>query len=143
MQTQTTTKATKAARTRRMLETASRLLGSGKTEDALTVIEYLILEDPVRPELWVAGGMARMRLGMLEQAAVSFQIAEAADEEDPVPVLMRGLCRLRQGRLAEGTAALTRAHSLAMASGDRSWIRSTIEDQLRAVGELRPGRAAA
>lgn len=142
MQTATQTTNHTTARTRRMFETASRLLGSGKTEDALTVIEYLTLLEPTRPEYWVAGGMARMRMGQMEQAAVSFQVAEAADPVDPVPVLMRGMCRLRQGRAMEGTAALRRAHSLALAAGDRTWVMDTIEEQLDAVDD-RAGCCAA
>ena len=133
MQTAIQTRNDAPARTRRMFETASRLLGSGKVEDALTVIEYLILLEPTRPEYWVASGMARMRMGDMEQAAASFQVAEAADGTDPVPVLMRGMCRLRQGRATEGATALRHAHSLALAAGDRSWIVETIEEQLEAV----------
>jgi Flp pilus assembly protein TadD len=135
MQTTIDTDRTDQDRSRRMFETASRLLTTGKSEDALTVLEYLILLEPTRPEYWVAGGMARLNLGHLEEAAVSFQVAEAADGTDPVPVLMRAMCRFRQGRAAEGVTALRRAHSLALAGGGRSWITATIEEQLDAVGD--------
>jgi Flp pilus assembly protein TadD len=126
-----------------MFRTASRLLNTGKTEDALTVIEYLTLAEPTRPEYWVAGGVARMRLGFLEQAAASFQVAEAADGADPVPVLLRGVCRLRQGQASEGVAALRHAHSLALGAGDRSWVASAIRKHLEAVEGLDEERAVA
>lgn len=131
------------ARLERMFRTASRLLNTGKTDDALTVIEYLTLLEPTRPEYWVAGGVARMRLGQLEEAAASFQVAEAADGHDPVPVLLRALCRLRQGLATEGVAALNNAHSLALASGDRSWVLGAIERQLEAVEDLTGSQATA
>ncbi len=131
------------ARRHRMYRTASRLLNTGKTEDALTVIEYLTILEPTRPEYWVAGGVARMRMGHLDQAAASFQVAEAADDRDPVPVLLRALCRLRQGLASEGMAALRHAHSLALASGARGWVASAIERQLEAAEGLTSSHAAA
>ena len=131
------------ARMQRMYRTASRLLNTGKTEDALTVIEYLTILEPTRPEYWLAGGVARMRMGHLDQASASFQVAEAADDRDPVPVLLRALCRLRQGLASEGMAALRHAHSLALASGTRSWVTSAIERQLDAADGLTSSHAAA
>jgi len=126
-----------------MYRTASRLLNAGKTEDALTVIEYLTILEPTRPEYWLAGGVARMRMGQLDQAAASFQVAEAADGHDPVPVLLRALCRLRQGQATEGMAALRHAHSLALASASRSWVAAAIERQLDAADGLTSSHAAA
>jgi Flp pilus assembly protein TadD len=131
------------ARSGRMFRTASRLLNTGKTEDALTVIEYLTMLEPTRGEYWVAGGVARMRLGHLDQAAASFQVAEAANERDPVPVLLRAVCRLRQGHASEGLAALRRAHALALASGERTWVTSAIEKHLDALDGLTSESVAA
>jgi len=126
-----------------MFRAAARLLNSGKVEDALTVIEYLTILDPTRSEYWVAGGVARMRLGQIEEAAVSFQVAESADDSDPVPVLLRGVCRLRQGLAGEGMAALRHAHSLCLASGRHSWVNAAVERQLEALEGLTSERAIA
>lgn len=130
-------------RMRRMFRAASRLLNAGKTEDALSVIEYLTYLEPTRPEYWVAGGVARMRMGQLDEAAASFQVAEAADGRDPVPVLLRALCRLRQGSTTEGVAALRHAHSVAVAAGGRSWVAAAIEKHLDDLDGLTSSHAAA
>jgi len=111
--------------------TAAALLRAGKLDDAITLCDYLLLRDPTRPEYWIAGGTARMQRGLLDEALVSFQVAEAGDEKNPVPVMLRGLCLVRQGKEVAGGIALRKAVALADARPGCEWLAASIREHLQ------------
>ena len=108
---------------KKLFETAAVLMRAGKIDDAITIYDYLLIQDPAAASYWTAGGMAKMKRGHLDEALASFQVAEAADEHDPVPIMMRGLCLLRMGKEIEALIALKRA--LLLAGGQRRYALIT------------------
>ncbi len=108
---------------KKLFETAAVLMRAGKLDDAITIYDYLLIQDPAAARYWTAGGMAKMKRGRLSEALASFQVAEAADEHDPVPIMMRGLCLLRMGKEIEALIALKRA--LLLAGGQRRYALIT------------------
>jgi len=115
----------------KLFETAAVLTRGGKLDEAITIYDYLVIQNPAVPQYWTAGGIAKMKRGYYDEACAHFQIAEAAEESNPVPVLMRGLCFMRMGRRIEALVALERARILAR-DGDRdARLASMIE---RALG---------
>jgi Flp pilus assembly protein TadD len=111
---------------KKLFETAAVLLRSGKLDDAITLYDYLVIQNPAVPQYWTGGGIAKMRRGLLEEAFVHFQVAEAADESDPVPILLRGLCLMRMGKRLGAMAALTRARSMAAGRPRDAWMEGSI-----------------
>jgi Flp pilus assembly protein TadD len=120
---------------RKLFETAAALVRGGKLDDAITIYDYLLIQDPSMPQYWTAGGIARMKKGHLEEACAQFQVAEAADEDNPVPVMLRGICLLRMGRRLEALIALRRAQCSASLSPENQWIADAIRSQVERLGE--------
>lgn len=116
----------------KLFDTAAVLTRGGKLDEAITIYDYLVIQNPAVPQYWTAGGIAKMKRGYYDEACAHFQIAEAAEESNPVPVLMRGLCFMRMGRRIEALVALKRAHILARDGDGDAWLASMIERALRA-----------
>lgn len=120
---------------KKLFETAAVLARSGKLDDAITIYDYLLVQNPTLPQYWTAGGIAKMKQGYLDEAFAQFQVAEAADEDDPVPVMMRGVCLLRMGRKLEAMVALQRAKGMAAGRAGEAWIAESVGDFLDRWGE--------
>jgi len=116
----------------KLFDTAALLTRGGKLDEAITIYDYLVIQNPALPQYWTAGGIAKMKRGYYDEACAHFQIAEAAEESNPVPVLMRGLCFTRMGKRIEALVALKRAHMLARDSEKDEWMASMIERAMKA-----------
>ncbi len=126
---------------RHLFETAAVLTRCGRLDEAMTIYDYLLVQDPSIPQYWTAGGIVRMKKGLLDEACVQFQVAESADENDPIPVMLRGLCLLSLGKRYEGIVALRRAQSSASFLPENRWIVEVIKKNLECRMEsLRIGR---
>jgi tetratricopeptide (TPR) repeat protein len=117
---------------KRLFDTAALLVRGGKLDEAITLYDYLVIQNPAVPQFWTAGGIAKMKRGYHDEACAHFQIAEAAEESNPVPVLMRGICLMRMGKRIEALVALKRAHMLARDVEKDGWMASMIERTLGA-----------
>jgi|GEM_PF-4473010 len=118
---------------KKLFDLSLTLLRNGKTEEAEAICDYLLIQDPSVPEYWIAGAMARMNSGKLEQACAMLQVAEAGDENNPVSILLRGLCLLRMGKEVEGLVALRRAQSSACVKPQNRWLVQEIRKRIESM----------
>lgn len=112
---------------RKIYTTAYLLLKAGKLDDAITLYDYLLILNPFAPQYWIAGGWAKMRKGYLDEAFASFQVAEAGDETNPIPVMMRGICQMRMKDSVGGLIALKKAKLMAQGSEKWKWLSPFID----------------
>ena len=122
---------------KKLFETAAVLLRGGKLDDAIAIFDYLLIQDPSVPEYWTSGGIARMKRGHLQEACAQFQVAEAADENNPVPVMLRGICFLKMGKQMEALIALRRALCCALQAPENQWIADVIRRHIDRCGQPR------
>ena len=139
----------------RTLGRAETALYAGRYDEAAGRFEQALAEKPDSVEAVVGLGIAKYRLGALDEAERRFTEAQRRAPELPVPHLYLGLIALRRGHgpaaeeilrryavVAAPRVAVTIDHALrALASGPvseemRRYVASSIEDQAAAAGEL-------
>jgi len=116
---------------KRLFETAAALTRSGKLDDAITIYDYLLIQNPAAAQYWTAGGIAKMKRGYYEEACAHFQIAEAGEEANPVPIMMRGICLMRMGCEVGALIALRRAMDMAGDKPEDRWMADAVRRFIR------------
>jgi hypothetical protein len=87
---------------KRLFETAAVLLRSGKLDDAITLYDYLVIQNPVVPQYWTGGGIAKMRMGKRLEALVALTRARSMAAGRPRDAWMDSSIRAMMEKCSPG-----------------------------------------